>query len=158
MSAAKHKLLAFVWKSFPKTRREKARHCEAAPQSDGYCFSLSIWAFRQGTEPVSHSNYNLSALHGYCCKKPSAVWFVPKTNCDLSSTKFKEWAANAQRAELSNGFQGRVFKGNIWFECCSFWTFFWLLSIEVMVWCFGYLIHQPASSNQPAVCVPVVSI
>ena len=29
-----------------------------------------------------------------------------------------------KRPELPYGFQGRVFKGNIWFECCSSWTFF----------------------------------
>lgn len=32
-------------------------------RSDGYCFSLSIWAFRQGTEPVSHSVITTSQLH-----------------------------------------------------------------------------------------------
>ena len=125
MSAAKHKLLAFVWKSFPKTRREKARHCEAAPHSDGYCFSLSIWAFRQGTEPVTHSVITTSQLYVVTAARSqvlSGSYLRLTEICPPQS--LKNGQLMLKRAELSNGFQGRVFKGNIWFECCSFWTFF----------------------------------
>ena len=35
-----------------------------------------------------------------------------------------------KRSEL-NGFQERVFKGNIWGEGCSSWNFFWLFDGKV---------------------------
>ena len=35
-----------------------------------------------------------------------------------------------KRSEL-NGFQERVFKGNIWGEGCSSWNFFWLVDGKV---------------------------
>ena len=46
------------------------------------------------------------------------------------------------RPELPDSFQGRLFKGNIWGEGCSSWTFFRLVGAEVTGWCFGNLNHQ----------------
>ena len=62
-----------------------------------------------------------------------------------------------KRPELPSGFQGRVFKCNIWGKGCSLLTFFWLAGGKLTGWCFGNLNHQPSCSNQSGVYMLVVS-
>ena len=63
-----------------------------------------------------------------------------------------------RRPKHSNGFQGRVLKGNIWGKDCSSWTFFWLVGGEVTGRCFRSLNHQPSGSNQSGVSKLVVNM
>ena len=43
----------------------------------------------------------------------------------------ENWQLMLKRSELLDGFLGRVFKGNVWGEGCSSWTFFSLVTGEI---------------------------
>lgn len=54
-----------------------------------------------------------------------------------------------KRLRPLDGFHGKIFKGNIWSEGCSSWTFFWLVGSKVTVWCFRNLNHQSLVQTSP---------
>ena len=52
-----------------------------------------------------------------------------------------------ERPKCPDGFQGRIFKGNIYSVGCSSGTSFWLIGDEVTGWCFKNLNHQLSDSS-----------
>ena len=56
-----------------------------------------------------------------------------------------------ERPELPDGFQGIVFKGNVWGRAAGCMTVFWLVGGEVTGWCFQNLSHRPSVSSQSGV-------
>ena len=67
-----------------------------------------------------------------------------------------------KRLELPRDFQERIFKVMLEVRVAgcviSAWSFFWLVSDEVIEWRFGNLCHQPSASKESVVLVFVVSV
>lgn len=67
-----------------------------------------------------------------------------------------------KRLELPSDCQEKIFKVMLEVRVAgcviSSWSFFWLVSDEVIEWCFGNLCHQPSASKEPVILVFVVSM
>ena len=62
-----------------------------------------------------------------------------------------------KKPKLSDGFQGRVFKGKFGGRAAGYMTFFWLVGGEIM-WCSKSLNHQPSGSNWSGVHMLMLSL
>ena len=75
------------------------------------------------------------------------------------------WAPNKENRQLMlkwpglpDGFQERVFISGISCECCSSWTFSWVIAGEETAWCLGSCKHHTSGSRQSGICLLMLSV
>ena len=78
--------------------------------------------------------------------------------CTLEPSKPKRWSLELRKVILLAGQGVRFLKATFGVRIAGIITFFWLVGGEVAGWCSRNLNHQPSSSNQSGVSVPVHAV